>query len=164
MITRRCSERRFFLRPDDETNNAFVYCLALAALRAKVEILFVVAMSNHYHAGIHDPEGNFPIFAEHFHALLARCQNTHLGRFEAFWCSDPTSAVRLVEPNDVLDKMVYAYANPTDLVDTIEEWPGVSGFQAALTTQPLTAEKPKYFFRPDGQQPEVFLVRDLHVM
>jgi len=31
MITRRCSERRFFMRPDRETNNAFVYCLALAA-------------------------------------------------------------------------------------------------------------------------------------
>jgi REP element-mobilizing transposase RayT len=157
MITRRCSERRFFLRPDDDTNNAFVYCLALAALRAKVEILFVVAMSNHYHAGIHDPEGNFPIFAEHFHALLARCQNTHLCRFEAFWSSDATSVVRLVEPNDVLDKMVYAYANPAaaDLVDNIEEWPGVSSFEAACTTQRLVAERPKYFFRPDGQQPMV---------
>ena len=31
MITRRCSERRFFMRPDRETNNAFIYCLALAA-------------------------------------------------------------------------------------------------------------------------------------
>ena len=30
LITRRCSERRFFLRPDRETNNAFVYCMALA--------------------------------------------------------------------------------------------------------------------------------------
>jgi putative transposase len=157
MITRRCSERRFFLRPDDDTNNAFVYCLALAALRAKVEILFVVAMSNHYHAGIHDPDGNFPIFTEHFHALLARCQNTHLGRFEAFWSSDPTSVVRLVESNDIIDKMVYAYANPAaaDLVDAIEEWPGVSSFQAALTTQRFVAQRPKYFFRPDGQQPEV---------
>jgi hypothetical protein len=25
MITRRCSERRFFMRPDRETNNAFIY-------------------------------------------------------------------------------------------------------------------------------------------
>ena len=31
MITRRCSERRFFMRPDRKTNNAFIYCLALAA-------------------------------------------------------------------------------------------------------------------------------------
>jgi hypothetical protein len=31
LIARRCSERRFFLRPDEETNNAFTYCLILAA-------------------------------------------------------------------------------------------------------------------------------------
>jgi len=48
MITRRCSERRFFLRPDDDTNNAFTYCLALAAKRAKVEVTFSVALSNHH--------------------------------------------------------------------------------------------------------------------
>lgn len=156
MITRRCSERRFFLRPDHRTNNAFIYCLALAAERARVQILFVVAMSNHYHAGIHDAEGNYPIFAEHFHALLARCQNVHLGRFEGFWSSEPTSVVRLLEPNDVLDKMVYAYANPAaaDLVDTAEDWPGVNSYSAALTTGMLSATRPEYFFRAAGQQPE----------
>jgi len=47
MITRRCSERRFFLRPDEDTTNAFVYCLALAATRANVQVTFSVAMSNH---------------------------------------------------------------------------------------------------------------------
>ena len=156
MITRRCSERRFFLRPDRETNNAFVYCLGLAARRANVQVLFVVAMSNHYHAGIHDPDGNFPVFAEHFHALLARCQNAHLHRFEAFWSSDPTSAVRLVEPSDVLDKMVYAYSNPAaaDLVDAIDDWPGVSSYHAAMTTGLMSATRPAHFFRADGDQPD----------
>ena len=48
MITRRCSERRFFLRPDEDTNNSFVYCLALAAKHAKVQVTFSVAMSNHH--------------------------------------------------------------------------------------------------------------------
>ena len=89
MVTRRCSERRFFLRPDEDTNNAFIYCLALAAKRAKVQVTFSVALSNHHHTGIHDPDGNFPIFTEHFHGLLARCQNAHLGRFEGFWSSEP---------------------------------------------------------------------------
>jgi hypothetical protein len=65
MITRRCSERRFFLRPDEETNNAFIYCLALAARRAKVEVTFSVSLSNHHHTGIHDRDGNFPIVIEH---------------------------------------------------------------------------------------------------
>jgi putative transposase len=157
MITRRCSERRFFLRPDDETNNAFIYCLALAAIRAKVEITFSGAMSNHHHTGIRDPEGNFPVFTEYFHGLLARCQNAHLGRFENFWSSETTSVVRLVEPDDILNKMVYAYANPTaaDLVDTVEEWPGVTTFQATLSGGTLTATRPKHFFRDDSGMPDV---------
>ena len=157
MITRRCSERRFFLRPDDDTNNAFIYCLALAATRAKVQVTFSVAMSNHHHTGIHDPDGNFPIFTEHFHGLLARCQNAHLGRFENFWSSEPTSVVRLVEPDDILNKLTYAFTNPTaaDLVDTIEEWPGVTTFQATIAGGRITAARPKHFFRDDSGMPEV---------
>jgi REP element-mobilizing transposase RayT len=161
MVTRRCSERRFFLRPNEDTNNAFIYCLALAAKRAKVDVTFSVAMSNHHHTGIHDPDGNFPIFTEHFHGLLARCQNAHLGRFEAFWSSEPTSVVQLVEPNDVLDKMTYAFTNPAaaDLVDTVEEWPGVATFQATLSGGHITATRPKHFFRDDGSMPEVVSLR-----
>ena len=161
MITRRCSERRFFLRPDDETNNAFLYCLGLAAQRAKVDVTFSVAMSNHHHTGIRDPEGNFPIFTEHFHGLLARYQNAHLRRFENFWSSEPTSVVRLVEPNDVLDKMVYAFTNPcaADLVDKVEEWPGVSTFHASLASGWLVATRPKHFFREKGSLPEVISIR-----
>jgi putative transposase len=157
MVTRRCSERRFFLRPDAETNNAFLYCLGLAAKHANVHVLFTVAMSNHHHTGIHDPDGNFPRFIEHFHGLLARCQNAHLGRFEGLWSSEPTSVVRLVEPNDVLDKMVYAFTNPAaaDLVDRIEEWPGASSFQATLTGGPIVATRPAHFFRDDGDMPEL---------
>ena len=123
LITRRCSERRFFLRPDDDTNDAFIYCLGLAAMRANVQVTFSVAMSNHHHTGIHDPHGNYPIFTEHFHGLLARCQNAHLVRFENFWSSEPTSVVRLVEANDILDKMTYAFANPSaaDLGHLLDE-------------------------------------------
>jgi putative transposase len=161
MVTRRCSERRFFLRPDKDTNNAFIYCLILAAKRAKVEVTFAVAMSNHHHTGIHDPNGSFPIFTEYFHGLLARCQNAYLGRFEGFWSSEPTSVVDLVEPNDILDKMAYAFANPAaaDLVDTIEDWPGVATFQATITGGHLTATRPKHFFRDDGDMPELVSLR-----
>jgi putative transposase len=157
MITRRCSERRFFLRPDEDTNNAFIYCLALAAQRANVQVTFAIAMSNHHHTGIHDPDGNFPVFTEHFHGLLARCQNAHLGRFENFWSSEPTSVVHLVEANDILEKMTYAFTNPAtaDLVDTVEEWPGVTTFKATLAGGVLTATRPKHFFRDDGSMPEV---------
>jgi len=66
MITRRCTQRQFLMRPDRETNNAFIYCLAVAAQRSRIRVIFTVAMSNHHHTGIEDPEGNYPEFLEHF--------------------------------------------------------------------------------------------------
>ena len=75
LITRRCSERRFLLRPGRETNNAFVYCMALAARKAGTT-------SNHYHAVVLDNRGGLPEFLEHFHKLFAKHQNCLRGRWE----------------------------------------------------------------------------------
>jgi hypothetical protein len=69
MITRRCTQRQFLMRPDRETNNAFIYCLAVAAETFGIRIRFTVAMSNHHHTGIYDPAGCYPAFIEHFHKL-----------------------------------------------------------------------------------------------
>ena len=49
---------------------------------------------------------------EHFHKLFAKCQNALRGRWENFWSSEQTSVVRLVDPNDIIDKMTYALTNP----------------------------------------------------
>ena len=48
MVTRRCSQRRFLMLPDGDTTNAFLYCLAYAASRSGVGILFFIACSNHW--------------------------------------------------------------------------------------------------------------------
>jgi hypothetical protein len=39
LLTRRCTQRQFLLRPDPETNNAFPYCLAVAAEKYKIGVL-----------------------------------------------------------------------------------------------------------------------------
>jgi putative transposase len=44
LITRRCSQRQFLLRPDTVTNNAFLYCLIAAALRCEIDVLLPCAM------------------------------------------------------------------------------------------------------------------------
>jgi REP element-mobilizing transposase RayT len=156
MITRRCTQRQFLMRPDRETNNAFVYCLAEAAARYRIRVLFTAAMSNHHHTGIYDPDGNYPAFIEHFHKLFAKCQNALRGRWENFWSSEQTSVVRLVEPSDVLDKMTYALTNPVKdgLVERARHWPGVTSLEATLRGTPLHASRPKHFFRDDGTMPE----------
>ena len=156
MITRRCTQRQFLMRPDHETTNAFVYCLAVAASRHGIEVLFTIAMSNHHHTGIHDSHGNYPAFLEYFHKLFAKCQNALRGRWENFWSSEQTSVVRLVDPSDVLDKMVYALTNPVKdgLVERAEQWPGATSITATLHGSSLTATRPKHFFREDGPMPE----------
>jgi len=156
MITRRCSERRFFLRPNRETNNAFVYCLAIAAQKYGVKVIFTATMSNHHHTGVLDVNGALPDFLAHFHKLIAKHQNALHGRWEAMWASEQTSAVELVETEDVLAKMVYAFANPVadHLVEKVHHWPGVSSLAATVANKPLTATRPKKFFRPDGEMPE----------
>jgi putative transposase len=156
MITRRCTQRQFLMRPDRETDNAFVYCLAVAATRYRVKVLFTTAMSNHHHSGIHDPDGNYPEFIEHFHKLFAKCQNALRGRWENFWSSEQTSVVRLVDPDDILGKLIYALTNPVKdgLVEKAHHWPGVTSLDSLLHGKALVARRPKHFFRDEGPMPE----------
>jgi putative transposase len=160
MITRRCTQRQFLMRPDKETNNAFIYCLAEAAARFGIEVLFTAAMSNHHHTGVYDPEGNYPAFLEHFHKLFAKCQNALRGRWENFWSSEQTSVVRLVDPGDVVDKMTYALTNPVKdgMVEKAHQWPGISSVGFLLHGAPLVASRPKHFFRTEGPMPETVML------
>jgi putative transposase len=155
MVTRRCTQRLFLLRPDKETNNAFVYCLADAAQRCGVEILLTCAMSNHHHTVLFDRNGTVPAFTEHFHKLMAKCQNAWRGRWENLWSSEQVSIVHLVEPADVMHKLVYVATNPVKdrLVEKVHQWPGVSGLAALLGGRTLHATRPRHFFRADGPMP-----------
>jgi hypothetical protein len=156
MITRRCSERRFLLRPDHETNNAFLYCLAVAAQRFGIQVIFTYAAANHHHTGIFDPAGRCPEFLAYFHKYVAKCQNALRGRFENFWSSEHASVVRLVQSDDILEKMIYALTNPVKdpLVEHVREWPGVNSYGATADGTALTATRPAHFFRKDGTMPE----------
>ena len=156
LITRRCAQRQFLLRPDPATNNAFLYCLIAAAQRCEIDVLLPCAMSNHYHAVIYDRAGRYPEFIEHFHKLLARSQNALRGRWENLWSADPTCVVRLVDREAVMAKLVYTATNPVldHLVDRVQHWPGANGLGALLAGRPLRATRPLHFFRPDGPMPD----------
>lgn len=149
LITRRCTQRQFLLRPDPATNNAFLYCLIHAAQRCEVDVLLPCAMSNHYHMVIYDRAGRYPELIEHFHKLFARSQNSLRGRWENFWSSEQTCVVRLVDREAVLDKLAYTAANPVldDLVERVHHWPGVNGLSALLGGRRLRAQRPLHFFR-----------------
>src|SRR5262245_32110092 len=156
LLTRRCSERRFLMRPDPATSNAFIYCLAISAQRFDVAVLAFGAMANHHHVVAVDRKGRLPDFLQYFHRIFAAHQNVLRGRWESFWAaSEQASAVELVDPDDVLDKMVYAIINPVKdhIVDRIDHWPGPDSFTAIMEEKPMRATRPPRFFRPDGPLP-----------
>jgi putative transposase len=156
MVTRRCTQRQFLLRPDRDTNNAFIYCLAVAAKRYAIDVLDFIQMSNHLHDEIYDRHGNAPAFYEHFHKLLAKCMNAMRGRWENFFSSEQVCVVRLETRDDVIDKLVYIASNPVKdgLVERVDEWPGASGYRALLSGEPLRATRPHHFFAEDGSMPD----------
>ena len=161
LITRRCTQRQFLLRPDAATNNNFLYCLAVAAARCELEVVLPCVMSNHYHAVVFDRCGNLPAFTQYFHRLLARSQNVLRGRSENLWTNEQASVVQLAEAADVLDKLVYVATNPVKdgLVDKVHHWPGVNGLGALLADRPVESTRPAHFFRAKGRMPETATLR-----
>ena len=155
MITRRCTQRQFLLRPDEETNNAFTYCLAEAAARFEIDVILPSALSNHHHTVIFDRHGRVIEFLARFHGHLAKCQNSLRGRWENHWSNKSVSIVHLVDRIDVIREAVYAAANPVKdgLVDRVDHWPGLNGLYPLLNGRPLRARRPAHFFRDDGPMP-----------
>lgn len=161
MLSRRCSERRFFLKPSRRSREIFLYALALYARRYRIAVHGFCVLSNHLHLVITDVCGNLPDFARDFHALVARATNCAIGRVESFWDRDSYSAVRLETPDDALRKLVYVLANPVaaGLVRRATDWPGVWSAPHLIGSGPTTIQRPKGFFDDDGNLPEAVELR-----
>jgi REP element-mobilizing transposase RayT len=153
LVTRRCAQRALLLVPNEQTNAIVAYCLAEAAARTGVEVACFVAMSNHIHAVVTDPNARLPEFMHRLDRNIAVCMNAALGRTENFWAATEPSVVELGDGDDILDKMAYVIANPTSagLVSDPEQWPGVItprlGYRAL-------AKRPQIYFRPKGGMPD----------
>jgi hypothetical protein len=156
LVTRRCTQRQFLLRPDREATNAIAYCLADAARRTKTVVLLSMVESNHHHTVIFDRHGTFPQFIEHFHKLTARVINALRGRCENVWSSHEACVTRLLDYETIVDKLAYSAANPVKdlLVENARTWPGLNGYRNLLNRKPLRAIRPRHFFRGDGDMPE----------
>jgi hypothetical protein len=156
MLTRRCTQRQFLLRPDAVANETFLYCLAEAAKRFGIEIILPSMLCNHHHTVLFDRYGKIIEFTEHFHKMLAKAMNAHRGRWENLWSSEAPCLVVLEDAATVLDKLVYAATNPVKdgLVERVHHWPGVNGLSALLNGRSLEARRPSHFFRANGKMPE----------
>jgi REP-associated tyrosine transposase len=153
LLTRRCTQRQFLLKPCARTNQIVKFALAIAAKATGVRLHAVCFMSNHWHGVVSDPQALLPKFLEHLHRLIARAQNAWLNRRENFWSSERTSVVCLGTDAEVLEKMAYTIANPTSalLVQSPEEWPGVL---LHWSSERVEVEMPDVFFDRSGALPK----------
>jgi putative transposase len=156
MLTRRCTQRQFLLTPDDEINNAYLYCLIEAAQTFDIILLLSQMMSNHKHTPFFDPKGMANEFTHRLDTHLARCVNAYRGRWENMWSSAPPSLVELESVEDLVDKLIYTATNPVKdgLVEKVHHWPGPKIVRAFLTGTSLKARRPRFLFRDDGPMPE----------
>ena len=132
-ISRRTSERRFFLVPTDLCRRVVIYAFAVANQDfPRVQIHVLVAMSNHLELVVSDTHGlsessQLPDFFAAAHSLIAKAMNKDLERGESFWCPGSYRNTEIHDLPALADRLVYALANPAaaDLVETLDDWPGV---------------------------------------
>ena len=156
LVTRRCSQRQFLLKPSETTNGIFKYVLAVAAVRYHIKVHAYCVLSNHFHLVVTDPLGRLPAFAQMLASLVARALNASWGRWESFWAPSSYSAVRLEGPEAVLEKAAYTLANPVaaHLVRRGQEWPGLWSAPEKVGTRAEVVQRPEVFFDPSGEMPE----------
>jgi REP-associated tyrosine transposase len=156
IMTRRINQRLFLLKPRKNINHLFRFCVAYASYLYKMEIHGLVVMSNHWHVVLTDPHGRIPEFAGWVHKNVAKGVNAGIGRWENVWSSEQTSYVRIVDTNDMVDKLLYVLLNPVEsrLVKQSKQWPGVITKVEDYCNKSQTITKPDIYFRKAGIIPE----------
>ncbi len=156
LVTRRCTQRQFLLRPSKAVRQVFLYLLAVAADRYGIKVHAFCVMSNHYHLVLTDPDARLPEFQQYLDGLLARAINAQLGHREGFWGPDSFSAVELASRQAVVDKTAYTLANPVaaGLVRSARRWPGLWSAPEEIGAGARPVPRPNHFFNPKGSMPE----------
>jgi REP-associated tyrosine transposase len=156
LVTRRCAQRQFLLRPSRATDDVFRYLLAVAARRFGIRVHVYCVLSNHFHLVVTDPGAHLPAFEQYLDSLVARALNAALGRWESFWAPSSYSAVALHSTADIIEKAAYVLANPVaaGLVRHGRDWPGLWSAPEQIDAGAIQAQRPDTFFRRGGSMPE----------
>jgi putative transposase len=157
LITRRCYQRTFRLRPSPTTNAIFAYCLALALRKTGVTLHAGCVMSDHHHLVVTDVRGVLPDFLRELHRSTAKAINASQGQWENLWSAEQTSVVRLATDQDIIAKIAYVVTNPVQvgLVERPGDWPGLILWGDSLQN----VARPGEYFDSLGRAPETIELR-----
>ncbi len=151
LITRRCTQRQFLLRPSKRVNEILRFCLATAAESFGIRLHAFVFMSDHYHLVATDVDGHLLAFVHWLNTHISKCLNAHHRRAENLFDNRQTHVIPIATAGDVLEKIVYVLANPVaaGLVSHGERWPGLRSAVEDFG-RTIRARKPRTFFRRRG--------------
>ncbi len=132
LVTTRCHQARFFLRPDRELNEAVLEWLARAQQRfPRLRILAICVLSNHLHLVVRDEKGGLAAWASYFLCHLARAVN-RIRRRRGTCFQRRYSAEPILDDEALIDRLVYVVANPVKagLCKRARDWLGIVLFAA----------------------------------
>lgn len=159
MLTRRCLERRFFLRPHPLINQSFVYLVGVGEERYGLDFHSLSELTNHYHMLVTDPTGRrVSDFLQWFNSCMASVGNILLGRRDHFWDNRKASIV-WIPPlmEDLVEKAAYVVCNPvsSQLVREAKQWPGVVSRASDIGSgKVFKVKRPPIYFDPAAGWPE----------
>jgi hypothetical protein len=153
MVTRRTLRRTHLFRPDAQTRQLYLYCVAVLAKRHGISVHAVMLMSTHEHLVLTDTRGTLPLFLRELHRVVALMVKVQRKWDGPVWDHERPSVVHLRTPQAVIEKLAYVMANPVaaGLVRRARDWPGVSTGPDELGTARWTVERPTLYL--DAENP-----------
>jgi putative transposase len=160
LLTRRCSERRFFLRPGKNVNAIVRYALFKAARLWRVEVHGWTVMSNHLHIVATDKFRELSNFMRTLDLEISKGVSPEIGRWGGLWEPGQFSAVELLDTEAMIEKLAYVLANPVSarLVRRATRWPGETSVHMAFG-EVAVARRPATRYYRNSRQPESYELR-----
>jgi hypothetical protein len=131
-----------------------LYTLAVCARRFGILVHAVTLMSTHEHLIVTDPKGRYPDFLRRLHRLVSLGTKV-IRKWEGpTWDAEPTSVVRLLTEQAVIEKLAYVMANPVQagLVRHARDWPGITVLPHELGRWVWSVSRPDAYFDPKSAQ------------
>ena len=145
-ITRRCLDRRFYLKPTPELQRHIKYVLGQACRRYGVKLHAVCIMFNHIHLIVTDMRGVLPLFMQDVFRLISRVVKVERPDIEGPVFDNRRPCVTaLLTPGSVAQQLAYVVTNPVtaNLVVKHGDYPGLVTHADALRGMRERVARPK---------------------
>jgi REP-associated tyrosine transposase len=143
MITFRCEEGRFFLKPTMIIVQLVAYWFARSINRygSGIEVYAFCFLGNHFHLLLRDTGGKLAVFLGYFLGNIGKAVNRSLDRGPAhFWQQGHYNDQIIHGEKSFWNKYVYITTNAvkSGLVRRTEDWLGFNSFEAAVKNEKIT--------------------------